>query len=190
LTGTGPAAAPGIPQRNAPLWRRYAALGYEGLLLAAIVLLVGFLTLPALPPASGERPVLAVPPLSARVLAACFVFAAAGLYCTWSWTGGRRTLPMKTWRLAIVRAGGGAVDAKTAVARYVAAWIGPAAALVAYAALQPASLGAHAAWLVPVGYLWPLVDPDRQFLHDRIAGTRIVTASPGPWSGAPAQPPR
>ena len=40
----------------------------------------------------------------------------------------------------------GAVDAKTAVARYVAAWIGPAAALVAYAALQPANLGAHAAW--------------------------------------------
>jgi uncharacterized RDD family membrane protein YckC len=190
LTGAEPAAAPGIPQRNASLWRRYAALGYEGLLLAAIVLLVGFLTLPAVRPASGERPVLAVPPLSARVLSACFVFAAAGLYCTWSWTGGRRTLPMKTWRLAIVRADGGAVDAKTAVGRYVAAWIGPGASLLAYAVLQPAHLGAQAAWLVPLGYLWPLVDPDRQFLHDRIAGTRIVMASPDPLSGAPAQPPR
>jgi uncharacterized RDD family membrane protein YckC len=190
LTGTGPVAAPGNPQPNAPLWRRYAALGYEGLLLAAIVLLVGFLTLPAVHPPTGERPVLAVPPLSARVLSACFVFAAAGLYCTWSWSGGRRTLPMKTWRLAIVRADGGAVDTKTAVARYVAAWIGPAASLVAYAALQPANLGAHAAWLVPLGYLWPLVDPDRQFLHDRIAGTRIVTAAPDPSSAARARPPR
>ena len=190
MTGAGPAAAPESSQRNAPLWRRYAALGYEGLLLAAIVLLVGFLTLPALRPSSGGRPALAVPPPPARVLSACFVFAAAGLYFTWSWTGGRRTLPMKTWRLALVRAGGGAVDAKTAVARYVAAWIGPAASLVAYAALQPAHLGAHAAWLVPIGYLWPLVDPDRQFLHDRIAGTRIVTAAPDPSSGAPAQRPR
>ena len=87
---------------------------------------------------------------------------------------------MKTWRLALVRADGGAVDARTAVVRYVAAWIGPAASLVAYAALQPANLGAHAAWLVAIGYLWPLVDPDRQFLHDRIAGTRIVMASPDP----------
>ena len=104
--------------RNASLWRRYAALGYEGLLLAAIVLLVGFLTLPAASPAGGGRHVLAVPPFPARVLSACFVFAAAGLYFTWSWTGGRRTLPMKTWRLAIVRSDGGAVDAKTAVARY------------------------------------------------------------------------
>ncbi len=190
MTGDGPAAAPGIPQRNASLWRRYAALGYEGLLLAAIVLLVGFLTIPAVGPAGGERAVLVVPPLSTRVLSACFVFAATGLYFTWSWTGGRRTLPMKTWRIAIVRAGGGAVDAKTAVARYVAAWIGPGASLIAYASLQPANLGAHAAWLVALGYLWPLVDPDGQFLHDRIAGTRIVTAASVPSSGAPAQPPR
>jgi uncharacterized RDD family membrane protein YckC len=190
LTGSGPAAAAGSPPRNASLWRRYAALGYEGLLLAAIVLLVGFLTLPAAPPAGGGRPVLAVPPLSARVLSACFVFAAAGLYFTWSWTGGRRTLPMKTWRLALVRSDGEAVDAKTAVARYAAAWIGPAVSLVAYTALQPAHLGIHAAWLVPLGYVWPLVDPDRQFLHDRIAGTRIVTAASDPSPGAPAQPPR
>lgn len=173
-----PPAVSGVLQRNASLWRRYAALGYEGLLLAAIVLLVGFLTLPAMRPAGGERPVLAVPPLSARVLSACFVFAAAGLYFTWSWTGGRRTLPMKTWCLAIVRSDGRAVDARSAVARYVAAWIGPATSLGAYAALQPAGLGAHAAWLVPLGYLWPLVDPERQFLHDRIAGTRMVTLSP------------
>jgi len=175
LTGVGPAAAAGIAQRDASLWRRYAALGYEGLLLAAVVLLVGFLTLPAVRPTGGEHPALAVPPLPGRVLSACFVFAAAGLYFGWSWTGGRRTLPMKTWRLALVRSDGGIVNAKTAVARYVAAWIGPAISLAAYAALQPANLGWHAAWLIPLGYLWPLVDPDRRFLHDRIAGTRIVT---------------
>jgi uncharacterized RDD family membrane protein YckC len=190
LTGDAPAAAPDSARRNASLWRRYAALGYEGLLLAAIVVLVGFLTLPALRPATGGRPALAVPPAATRALSACVVFAAAGLYFTWSWTGGRRTLPMKTWRLAIVRTDGGTVDGKTAVARYVAAWIGPAASLLAYVVLQPANLGAHAAWLVALGYLWPLVDPDRQFLHDRIAGTRIVTAAPDPSSGARVQRPR
>ncbi len=172
-----PSAASGNPLPGASLSRRYAALGYEGLLLAAIVLVVGFLTLPVAVPGAGERRALAVPPLSARILSGCLVFTAAGLYFTWSWTGGRRTLPMQTWRLAILRSDGGTVHAKAAVTRYLAAWIGPATSLAAYAALHPANLGGIAASLVAVGYLWPLVDPDRQFLHDRIAGTRIVTAS-------------
>jgi uncharacterized RDD family membrane protein YckC len=165
---------------TASLARRYAALGYEGLLLAAILLLVGFLTLPAALPPGGAPRAIAVPPLAARVLSACFVFAAVGLYFTWSWTGGRRTLPMKTWRLAIVRSDGGPVDARRAVTRYAAAWIGPAVSLLAYAALRPSHLAAHAAWLIPIGYLWPFVDPDRRFLHDRIAGTRIVMAPAAP----------
>ncbi len=173
------ADAPIMSRRNASLARRYAALAYEGLLLAAIVLLVGFMTLPATGPTNGERPILGVPPLPARVLSACVVFAAAGLYFTWSWTGGRRTLPMKTWRLAVERADGRPLDARVAVTRYVAAWIGPMISLAAYAILATAHLGAQAAWLIAIGYLWPLVDPDRLFLHDRIAGTRIVMASPG-----------
>ncbi|MET0682381.1 MAG: RDD family protein [Casimicrobiaceae bacterium] len=179
---------PFIAQR-APLLRRYAALGYEGLLLAAVVLVVGFLTLPATR-AGSPGGVLALPPLSGRVLSACLVFGAAGLYFTWSWTAGRRTLPMKTWRLMLIRADGRNVDGRTAVIRYFGAWIGPVAALAAHAALQPSSLGAHAAWLAALGYLWPIVDPDRQFLHDRIAGTRIVMAPPDPVSAAPAPRPR
>ena len=180
----------------APLLRRYAALGYEGLLLAAVVLLAGFLTLPATRSetrpgglaARAEMPAgrLALPPLPARVLSACVVFGAAGLYCVVFWSHGRRTLPMKTWRLALVRSDGRALDAKTAVLRYLCAWIGPGASLAAYAALQPANLGAHAAWLVPIGYLWPFVDPERLFLHDRLAGTRLVMAPADPSSGARA----
>ena len=36
-------------------------------------------------------------------------------------------------------------------------------------------MAALAAWLLVVNFLWAFVDPERQFLHDRIAGTRIVT---------------
>ena len=97
---------------------------------------------------------------------------------------------MKTWRLALVRVDGRSVDARTAVIRYLCAWIGPVASLAAHAALQPADLGAQAAWFVAIGYLWPIVDPDRQFLHDRIAGTRIVMATPPPASASPAPRPR
>jgi uncharacterized RDD family membrane protein YckC len=155
--------------------RRYLALGYEGLLLAAIALLVGFLTLPVVAPAAGGNRILAVPPLAGRALSASLLFGTAGLYFVWSWTGGRRTLPMKTWKMTLARADGGPVDGKAAVVRYMAAWVGPAAALIAHSALSPAGLGAHALWLAALGYLWPLVDRDRQFLHDRVAGTRIVT---------------
>ena len=163
-------------------------LCYEGLLLAAVVLLAGFLTLPATR-AGTPQAGLALPPLPARVFSACLVFTAAGLYFIGFWTGGRRTLPMKTWRLALVRADGRAVDAKTAVVRYLGAWIGPVASLAAYSALHPAGLGAHAAWLLAIGYVWPLVDPrpaiparpDRGNAHRHgVGGSFVCRASATP----------
>ena len=84
---------------------------------------------------------------------------------------------MKTWRMSLERTDGQAVDTKTAVTRYAAAWIGPAASLAAYIALKPAGLEAHAVWLLAFNFLWAVVDPEHQFLHDRIAGTRIVLES-------------
>lgn len=155
------------------------------MLLAAVVLLAGFLTLP-LTRYGNAAGTLALPPLPARVFAACLVFSAAGLYCIGFWSGGRRTLPMKTWHLALVRSDGSTVDTRTAVVRYLCAWIGPVTSLGAYAALQPLGLGAHAAWPLLIGYVWPLFDPDRQFLHDRLAGTRIVMERADPSSGVRA----
>jgi len=172
----------------ASLKRRYAALAYEGLLLSAVVLLTGFLTLPATrATASGS---LTLPPLPARVFTFCLVFAIAGLYFIWCWTGGRRTLPMKTWRMAVVGADGRVVEARAAVTRYVSAWIGPLIALITYEFLQPHNLGVHAAWWLALGYAWPAFDPERQFLHDRLAGTRLVIAPAPPLSVAPSPRPR
>ena len=85
---------------------------------------------------------------------------------------------MKTWRLGLVTVAGGPVTlGRAALLRYLACWIGPALAVAAYRALHPLGLGAHAAWLVAFNFLWAFVDPDRQFLHDRIAGTRIVATA-------------
>ena len=151
------------------------------------MLLAGFLTLPAT--RAGAAGSLALPPLPARVFSFCLVFGIAGLYFIWCWTGGRRTLPMKTWRMALVRVDGRTVDGRAAVLRYLSVWIGPAAALAAYAVLHPFNLGAHAAWCLAINYAWPIADPERQFLHDRIARTRLVTAPAHPSSAAPAPPP-
>jgi uncharacterized RDD family membrane protein YckC len=166
------AAAVPPPAPPASLARRFAALAYELLLLAAVVLITGFVALPLVTP--GQTGGLTVPGLPQRVFLFCLVFAILAAYFTWTWSGGRRTLPMKTWRLALVLGGGASVPPRSALLRYLATWIGPALAVVAYGALHPLGLGAHAAWLVAFNFLWALVDPGRHFLHDRIAGTRIV----------------
>jgi uncharacterized RDD family membrane protein YckC len=177
LTRGAPSAPPdarGGPRPNAPLARRCAALGYEALLLAGIALIAGFLTVPLVATSADHGFGPAVPALAGRILSGGVVFVVAGSYFTWSWTGGRRTLPMKTWHIAMACVDGGPVRGRTAVVRYFAAWIGPSMALAAYVLLKTAELGAHATWLLALNFLWAIVDPDRQFLHDRIAGTRIV----------------
>ena len=104
----------------------------------------------------------------------CALFAAAALYFSWSWTGGRRTLPMKTWQLRLVDEQGAPLRYRQAFVRYLAAWIGPALALATYVVARPYGLGGVALVPLALNYLGAWVDPERQFLHDRIAGTRIV----------------
>jgi uncharacterized RDD family membrane protein YckC len=175
--GTRREATLGGEQTRPPasLARRLACLGYDALLFSALAVVVGFLTLPL---ARGTGPAVAphVPDLLGRSASFVLLFAAGALYFGWSWSGGRRTLAMKTWKIALERRDGRRVDGPTALLRYVAAWIGPALALAAYVALRPFDLGAHAAALLALNFAWAVVDPERQFLQDRIAGTRLVLA--------------
>ena len=84
---------------------------------------------------------------------------------------------MKTWRMRLVDVHGRSLTYKTAFIRFLAAWIGPGLALLIYALLRPEGLGAVALVMLPLNYFAALFDPDKQFLHDRIAGTRIVQQS-------------
>jgi uncharacterized RDD family membrane protein YckC len=172
-TGEGLAAP---RPRSAGLIRRLAAVVYESSLLAALALLLGFILLPLIGPAeappAGDRLALLTP--AGRAMSFCCLFALCAAYCIWLWSGGRRPLPMKIWRLALVTTDGGAPSARRAALRYLAWWIGPASAIAAYLALSRDGHGRWALVLLGLNYAWALVDPDRQFLHDRIAGTRIV----------------
>jgi uncharacterized RDD family membrane protein YckC len=163
-----------VSSDRAGLRRRLGALVYEALLLVAMALIVGFLFLPLVSPSSANHRTLTVPPVFARAMMFCVLVGAGAIYYRWGWTAGRRTLPQKTWRLRLVDRRGRPLSPRTAVLRYAAGWIGPAIALIAYAALRPSGLARYALALACLNYAWALVDPDRQFLHDRIAGTRIV----------------
>jgi uncharacterized RDD family membrane protein YckC len=61
---------------------------------------------------------------------------------------------MKTWRLTLVSRDGGPITWRQAGLRYVIALAGATA--------------------VGSGFLWAVFDREGLFLHDRIAGTRIV----------------
>jgi uncharacterized RDD family membrane protein YckC len=162
----------------AGLARRLASAAYEALLLAALLFLVTFLLLPIVSPGQAQTArALTVPDLPLRIVLLCALFSTAALYFVWCWTGGRRTLPMKTWRTRLVDRAGAPLDYRTALVRYLAAWIGPGLALATYALAKPMGLGGIALAPLALNYLAAFVDPDRQFLHDRIAGTRIVRDS-------------
>lgn len=125
--------------------RRLSSMLYEGLVVFSI-LLIGFL-LPQIV-LSGFGIVF-----SSRGLW-LHVFLLLMAYFVWCWTHGGQTLPMKTWKIRIAGENGGKPRLMQAVLRYMAAW--------------PSIL------LGGVGILWAFIDKDKQFLHDRIAGTKIV----------------
>ena len=159
------APPPDLAAPTAGLARRLCALTYEALLLAAVLIATGYLFSALLPGASAGW---------ARSLFQSSLFGAGGLYFGWSWSEGRRTLPMKTWHLRLVNTDGRALSWRQALKRYVFAWTSPFLALAGYLAMGRWGLAAAA-----LPYLWALLDRDRQFLHDRLAGTRIVQATPG-----------
>ena len=170
---SGPRPALNVATR-ASLARRLGALLYEALLLIAMAFIAGFAFLPLLSPPGADRTALTIPPLLARTVLFGALVGGAAWYYTWSWSNGRRTLPQKTWRLQLVDVHGHALARRTALARYAAGWIGPALALIAYAALRPAPAARLAAGLLFFNYAWSIFDRDRLFLHDRIAGTSVV----------------
>jgi uncharacterized RDD family membrane protein YckC len=94
-----------------------------------------------------------------RFLFQIYLFLVLGVYFIACWSRGGRTLAMQTWRMRVVRRDGASIGVGRAALRYALAWV------------SLASFGA--------GFLWACVDSDRQFLHDRLAGTRIVMIDTG-----------
>lgn len=140
-------SSPAIPARPAlaGLGKRLLSVLYEALLLFAVLCLAAGLYTIA------TRALNVVP---ARAIFQAYLFAAAGGYFIWQWVRGG-TLPMKTWRMRIVDDHGRPLTARRAATRY--------------------ALAAGGIALLGAGYWWAFLDRERQFLHDRLAGTRIVS---------------
>ena len=106
-----------------------------------------------------------------------WLFLVTGLYFTWCWRDSGHTLAMKTWRIKVVQAGYARLPWRTAIVRYLLAWGWFAPALLVCAAFGLHAKGEIAIALAAGIVVWALtafLDKDRQFLHDRLAGTRQV----------------
>lgn len=134
---------------TAGLSRRLTSLLYEGLVVFSL-LLIGFLLPQVVLSGFGLQ-------LSGKLLW-LHVMLVLMVYFIWCWLNGGQTLPMKTWKLQLISADGGSLRPLQALLRYLAAW--PSISLCG------------------LGLLWAIIDKDKQFLHDRLAGTRIIDLRP------------
>ena len=148
MSAVPPAAAQAFPQTPG-IARRLASMLYEAILLFA----VGFLATWVFQLAAGT---VQIEGWRLRLLQA-FLLAVFAAYFLWCWLRGGQTLAMKTWRIRLVARGNVPLSARAALLRFV-----------------------YAVALVPtlVGLVWALFDRDRQFLHDRLAGSALVLLSP------------
>lgn len=129
----------------AGLARRLAGMVYESLIVLALLLVSSLAFLLVSPDAAAT---------AARPLFQAYLLGIIGLYFTWFWTHGGQTIAMRAWRLRVLRRDGEPLSWRDAWLRF---------------GLAVLSVG-----LVGLGLLWSLVDRNRQFLHDRLAGTTIV----------------
>jgi uncharacterized RDD family membrane protein YckC len=140
------ASAASIMDSVPSLRRRLASMAYESLLLVG-VLSAAFM-LPNLVLGMGFDILL---PGWALLI---HIVVVLGAYFGWYWRHGGQTLAMQTWKIQLTTSSGAPPSVARLALRYLLAW--PS---IVY-------LGA--------GLLWALFDRDGQFLHDRLAGTRLV----------------
>lgn len=161
MTNTDTLAAPSLR-------RRMACWLYEALLLFAVALLATLLFSVATQMRNA---------LQHRQWLTAFLAVVLGIYCCWFWARGQ-TLPMKTWRIAVVDRHGRRLTQGRALLRYIysSMWVIPPLVIAE---------GRFTGWDVAVVFFgwvafWALssrLHPQGQFWHDAWAGTRLVDAS-------------
>ena len=141
---------------------------YEGVLMFGVVFISGYL-FSALTQTRHA--------LDNRHWLQLFLFVVFGIYFVWLWSKGQ-TLAMKTWHIRITDTQGKPVTQARALLRYVLCylWFLPAL-VVGY--LTHAQGGAmtvlFVGWVLIYGLL-SRFHAQKQFLHDALAGTRLVEA--------------
>ncbi len=86
-----------------------------------------------------------------RYLLQVYLWLVAGIYFVWSWLHGGQTLAMQTWHIRVTNQAGNNLNKHQAINRYVLATL-----------------------FFGLSFLWALLDSKGLYLHDRLAGTRLI----------------
>lgn len=155
------------------LRRRLAAFLYEGVLLFGVVFIAGYLWSTLVQQRNA---------MYLRHGAMGFIFIVLAVYFVWFWTHGGQTLAQKTWFIRVQRADGAALTQARALARYVASWLwllpGLALAYQVHWHRGPGMVTATVFGYVALYALSSRLHPQRQFWHDVLCGTRLVSTQP------------
>ena len=156
------------PYPTPTLKRRLICLVYEAFLVTAVAAL-GMLVF-----------LLLAQKANATVIAygrSVTLFVVVGAYFIHSWTGSGHTLAMKTWRIKLVMLGYARVPVPVAALRYVLAWfwVLPALIISYRLHLSPGQTGIALALGILAWGMTAFLDKDRQFLHDKLARTRLIS---------------
>jgi uncharacterized RDD family membrane protein YckC len=151
-----------------------ACFVYEGVLLFGVVMIAGYLYSSL----TQQRHAL----IGMHGLQA-FLFVVLGIYFVWFWSSGGQTVAMKTWHIRVVDTRDQPLSQQRALARYLLSWLWflPAlgcAYLVGLA--NGAAIGAALLGGVALYAALSRLHPQRQFVHDALCGTRLVTWRSGP----------
>jgi uncharacterized RDD family membrane protein YckC len=140
---------------RAGLLRRLAALLYDGFLVAAIWMLIGFCIQFIAGPDTNKLidGVVQTNPLVDAVTFSLMVLSASGFYI-WFWSRSGQTLGMVSWRLKTLRTDNQLLTIPQAALRFFLAW--------------------PAFFLLGAGYFWMYVDKDKDALHDRLSKSKVV----------------
>lgn len=143
------------------LRRRILSLIYESFLLLAVLMIAGVVFHLVI---RDTEAVYFMP------LFQIFLLIVMGTYFVWFWTHGGQTLAMQTWKMRVVDTDGNKLEMRQAIIRYLLA----VACVLSFTVAGVLLLGVAGVLFFCVGFMWALFDRDKQFLHDRLAKTRIV----------------
>ncbi len=151
-------------------WRRIICLIYESFILLAILFIASliFHLIFSNTQASYFKPLFQF-----------YLLVIMGYYFTWFWTHGGQTLAMQTWKMRLVSKDGRALTRKQAIMRFLCTLIGILIFAIIDQILPFNFISYYQLVFISMlifgcGFIWALFDRDHQFLHDRLAGTRII----------------
>lgn len=163
---TAPAEA--APLRTPALWRRLACFVYEGVLLFGVVMITGLVYAGL----TQQRHAL-VGHLGLQLT----LFVVLGAYFVAFWSRGGQTVAMKTWHIRLLTRAGTPVSPGRALLRYLWSWLWflPALLSVYLSGVRSGGAIAAALFVGAAGYAaLARLNPQRQYWHDLVSGTRLV----------------